>query len=97
MAEEVGGTDYWVAQAEMVVKRLDTIARRVEALDEKVEHYITSHDEWCAGLSQAVRGAAEVLTRIERYAGSSPDVVLDDVDVPGSPGREPGAGRARSQ
>lgn len=94
MTEE-GAAPGWAEQIQAVVKQLDRIAQRVEALDEKVDHYITDHDHWCAGLSQAVKGAAEVLQRIERYGGFSGDGVA--VDVRGSLDREPEVGPAESR
>lgn len=89
------GAGYWEEQVQAVMERLDRIVHRVEALDEKVDQYITNHDDWCAGLSVAVRGAAEVLQRIERYGGFIPDG--DAVDVRGSRDTGPEVGPARSR
>ena len=75
--------EFWLEQIAQVQgdlhTRLDRLDERLEILAKDVEHYIAHHDQWCAGFSKAVAGAAAVLSSFERYAGTA--TVTFDEDV----------------
>lgn len=74
------------AQVAINTESLEGLARlneQLATLSKDVHDYITNHDEWCAGLSKAVGGAAAVLSRFERYVGGSPDGIPNPMAAEG--------------